>query len=71
MEQEVLPLGFGLDFVEDEGQVGLQVAQADVAERVGGGRLDLPVGVVKALENYVLQAGVLAQVAELKARKSD
>ena len=63
MQKQVLPLWLCFNLIEDEGQVLLQVAQADVAEGIGCCRLDLLAVVVETFQNGFLQAGVLAQVA--------
>ena len=65
MQKKVLPLRLGLDLVQDEGEVLGQVAEADVAEGVGCGRLDLFAAVVEAIQNGLLQASVLAQIARI------
>lgn len=64
MKKEVLSLRLRLDLVEDERQVLSQIAETDVAEGVGRGGLDLLAVVVEAVKDRLLQAGVLAQIAE-------
>ena len=66
MQKQILPLWLRFNLIQDKGQVLLQVAQADVAKGVGGGRLHLLTVVVETFQNGFLQASVLAQVAEKK-----
>ena len=66
MKKQVLALRLSLNLVEDERKVLGQVAEADVAESVRRGRLDLLAAVVEAVENGLLQAGVLAQITKTK-----
>ena len=62
VKEKVLPLGMCVDLFEDNGQVKVEVSQGDVAQGVGGGALDVLVGVLEALENHVSHVVVTAQV---------
>ena len=64
MKKQVLSLRLSLNLVEDERKVLGQVAETDVTQGVGRGRLDLLAAVVEAVENGLLQAGVLAQITK-------
>ena len=66
MKKQVLALRLSLNLVEDERKVLGQVAETDVAESVRRGRLDLLAAVVEAVQNGLLQAGVLAQITKTK-----
>ena len=66
MKKQVLALRLSLNLVEDERKVLGQVAETDVAQGVRRGRLDLLAAVVEAVENGLLQAGVLAQITKTK-----
>ena len=62
MKQQILPLGLRVNLFEDDGKVKVEVAEADVAQGVGGGTLNVLVAVVETVEDDSADIGICRQV---------